>query len=62
MAVHFPEVNGSDKRVLTNFYSVPVPVGGACWLHSAYVEIWHQGQCSQTRTLFQATAEGTRTG
>jgi hypothetical protein len=40
-AVHFPEVNGSGcVRVLTNFYSVPVPVGVEVQakVHSAYVE------------------------
>jgi hypothetical protein len=47
-AVHFPQVNGSGcVKVLTNFYSVPVPVGREVQakVHSAYVEIWHQGQC-----------------
>jgi hypothetical protein len=41
-------VNGSGcVKVLTNFYSVPVPVGVEVQakVHSAYVEIWHQGQC-----------------
>ena len=34
-------------RVLTNFYSAPLPVGleVQAKVHSAYVEIWHQGQC-----------------
>jgi hypothetical protein len=33
--------------VLTNFYSVPLPVGleVQAKVHSAYVEIWHQGEC-----------------
>jgi hypothetical protein len=47
-AVHFPQVNGSGcVRVLTNFYSVPLPVGVEVHakVHSAYLEIWHQGQC-----------------
>jgi transposase len=47
-SVHFPQVNGSGcVRVLTNFYSVPVAVGVEVQakVHSAYVEIWHQGQC-----------------
>src|SRR5580704_5194109 len=47
-SVHFPQVNGSGcVRVLTNFYSAPVPVGMEVQakVHSAYVEIWHQGQC-----------------
>jgi transposase len=46
-AVHFPQVNASGcVRVLTNFYSVPLPVGVEVQakVHSAYVEIWHQGQ------------------
>jgi hypothetical protein len=47
-SVHFPQVNGSGcVRVLTNFYSAPVPVGMEVQakVHSAYVEIWHQGHC-----------------
>lgn len=47
-AVHFPHVNASGcVKVLTNFYSVPLPVGVEVQakVHSAYVEIWHQGQC-----------------
>src|SRR6266516_6475356 len=47
-AVHFPHVNASGcVKVLTNFYSVPLPVGieVQAKVHSAYVEIWHQGQC-----------------
>jgi transposase len=47
-AVHFPHVNGSGcVKVLTNFYSVPLPVGleVQAKVHSAYVEIWHQGEC-----------------
>ena len=47
-AVHFPQVNASGcVRVLTNFYSAPVPVGVEVQAkaYSAYVEIWHQGQC-----------------
>lgn len=46
-AVHFPKVNASGcVRVLTNFYSVPLPVGieVQAKVHSAYVEIWHQGE------------------
>jgi transposase len=45
---HFPGVNGSGcVRVLTNFYSVPLPVGTevAAKVYSAYVEIWHQARC-----------------
>jgi len=47
-AVRFPHVNASGcVKVLTNFYSVPLPVGleVQAKVHSAYVEIWHQGQC-----------------
>jgi hypothetical protein len=47
-AVHFPHVNASGCiRVLTNFYSVPLPVGVEVQakVYSTYVEIWHQGQC-----------------
>ena len=47
-AVHFPQVNTSGcVKVLTNFYSVPLPVGleVQAKVHSAYVEIWHQGEC-----------------
>jgi hypothetical protein len=47
-AVHFPHVNTSGcAKVLTNFYSVPLPVGleVQAKVHSAYVEIWHQGEC-----------------
>jgi hypothetical protein len=47
-AVHFPHVNASGcVKVLTNFYSVPLAVGieVQAKVHSAYVEIWHQGEC-----------------
>jgi len=47
-AVHFPHVNTSGcVKVLTNFYSVPLPVGleVQAKVHSAYVEIWYQGGC-----------------
>ena len=47
-AVQFPHVNASGcVKVLTNFYSVPLPVGieVQAKVHSSYVEIWHQGQC-----------------
>ena len=46
-AVHFPHVNTSGcVRVLTNFYSVPLPVGVEVQVkvYSTYVEIWYQGQ------------------
>jgi transposase len=56
-AVHFPHVNASGcVRVLTNFYSVPLPVGMEVQVkvHSAYVEIWHQGKCvAQHERCFQ---------
>ena len=56
-AVHFPHVNASGcVRVLTNFYSVPLPVGleVQAKVHSAYVEIWHQGKCvAQHERCFQ---------
>ena len=47
-AIHFPHVNASGcVKVLTNFYSVPLPVGVAVQakVHSSYVELWHQGEC-----------------
>jgi transposase len=46
-AVHFPLVNASGcVKVLTNFYSVPLPVGVEVQakVYSTYVEIWHQGR------------------
>jgi len=47
-SIHFPTVNGSRcARVLTNFYSVPAPVG--CMVearvYAAEVELWHEGKC-----------------
>jgi len=45
-AVHFPHVDaGGCVRVLTNFYSTPLPVATSVQVkvHSAYVEIWHGG-------------------
>lgn len=47
-AVHFPRVNASGcVQVLTNFYSVPLPVGVQVQakVYAAYVEVWHQGHC-----------------
>jgi transposase len=47
-SLHFPEVNGSGcVRVLTNFYSAPLPAGTTveAKVYSAYVEIWHEGKC-----------------
>jgi transposase len=46
--IHFPQVNGSGcVRVLTNFYSVPLPVGTGveAKVYASYVEIWHEGKC-----------------
>jgi transposase len=46
--IHFPRVNGSGcVRVLTNFYSVPLPVGTVAQakVYASYVEIWHEGKC-----------------
>jgi hypothetical protein len=46
-SLHFPTVNGSGcAKALTNFYSVPLPVGTevVVKVYSAYVEIWHQGR------------------
>src|SRR5258705_8164368 len=47
-AIHFPHVNASGcVKVLTNFYSVPLPVGVEVQakVHSSNVEMWHQGEC-----------------
>jgi hypothetical protein len=47
-AIHYPKVNASRcVRVLTNFYSTPLPIGLEVQVkvQAAYVEIWHQGQC-----------------
>jgi hypothetical protein len=47
-AVSFPKVNESGcAPVLTNFYSVPLPVGTRveAKAHAAYIEIWHEGKC-----------------
>lgn len=47
-SLHFPAVNGSGcVRVLTNFYSAPLPVGSSVEVkvYAAYVEIWHGGKC-----------------
>jgi transposase len=46
-SLHFPEINGSGcARVLTNFYSAPLPVGTSveAKAYAAYVEIWHEGK------------------
>jgi len=47
-SIHFPTVNSSGcVRVLTNFYSVPAPVG--CQVQAKVtattVELWHEGRC-----------------
>ena len=47
-SLHFPAVNGSGcAKVLTNFYSTPLPAGTevAVRVYAAYVEIWHQARC-----------------
>jgi len=65
-AVHFPQVNGSGcVKVLTNFYSVPVPVGRGSASQGALGvrgDMAPGKVCSQTRTLFQPTAEDTELG
>ena len=46
--VHFPSVNTHGTvKVLTNFYSAPLPVGVEVQakVYPAHVEIWHQGKC-----------------
>ena len=60
-AIHFPHVNASGcVKVLTNFYSVPVPVRFEVQakVHSSYVEIWHQGhECvALARTLLRTAS------
>jgi transposase len=47
-AIHFPTVNSSRcVRVLTNFYSVPAPVGCVveARVYAAEVEFRHEGKC-----------------
>jgi hypothetical protein len=47
-SIHFPTVNSSRcVRVLTNFYSVPAPVGCEVQaaVYAAEVELWHEGKC-----------------
>jgi transposase len=47
-SIHFPTVNSSRcARVLTNFYSVPAPVGCVvqAQVYAAAVEFWHEGKC-----------------
>ena len=57
-SIHFPKVNGSGcVKVLTNFYSVPVPVGTEVQAkaYAAHVEIWHGRQVhGAARALFPA--------
>lgn len=46
--IHLPQVNAKGTvKVLTNFYSVPAPVGTkvCAKVYPAHVEIWHQGRC-----------------
>jgi hypothetical protein len=45
--VSFPKVNSSGcVKVLTNFYSAPLPVGtrAEAKVQAAYVEVWHEGR------------------
>jgi len=47
-SLHFPRINASGcVKVLTNFYSAPLPVGTSVQakVYSAYVEIWYQARC-----------------
>ena len=47
-SLHFPTVNNQRcVRVLTNFYSVPAPVGSQVQVkvYAAEVEIWYEGKC-----------------
>ncbi len=47
-SLHFPQINASGcVKVLTNFYSAPLPVGCSveAKVYSSYVEIWYQGRC-----------------
>jgi transposase len=47
-SLHFPHINASGcVKVLTNFYSAPLPVGTSVQVkvYSAYVEIWYQAKC-----------------
>ena len=46
--VHFPQVDArACAKVLTNFYSVPAPVGSEVQakVYAAYVEFWQEGRC-----------------
>ena len=56
-AIHYPKVNASGcVKVLTNFYSTPLPVGieVQAKVQAAFVEIWHQGKCvAQHERCFQ---------
>jgi transposase len=47
-SLHFPDINASGcVKVLTNFYSAPLPMGTSVHVkaYSAYVEIWYQAKC-----------------
>src|ERR1700677_1251820 len=47
-SLHFPHINASGcVKVLTNFYSAPLPMGTSVQVraYSAYVEIWYQAKC-----------------
>ena len=56
-AIYYPKVNASGcVKVLTNFYSTPLPVGLEVQVkvQAAYIEIWHQGKCvAQHERCFQ---------
>jgi len=46
--IYFPSVNAQGTvKVLTNFYSAPLPVGVEVQVkvYPANIEIWHQGKC-----------------
>jgi hypothetical protein len=64
-SLHFPRINASGcVKVLTNFYSAPLPVGASVQakVYSAYVEIWYQARCGTTRALLSAASEGAAAG
>jgi len=47
--IYFPSVNAQGTvKVLTNFYSAPLPVGAEVQVkvYPAHVEIWHHGECA----------------
>jgi len=47
-SLHFPHIDASGcAKVLTNFYSAPLPMGTVVQVkvYSAYVEVWYQAKC-----------------